>query len=249
MDLVGIGIGPANLSLAALLRPHQEIKAQFFDKRSEFQWHSGLMLPQAALQVPYLKDLVSLVDPTNELSFLSFLVKHKRLLCFINANFTQVAAQHTADICGLILLSTAGRPLGHVLREQLRSNPANARILDNGMSVLDSLESVRTVDATRIDPSLMPLFRPRVQPFLMSELAVDPTTLLTGYRKPVLIVQGLEDLQVGPADAQLLKRADPLAKLVFVATTATRLAVECFAYPATSADASGAARRVGPMGS
>ncbi|MFM0696371.1 SidA/IucD/PvdA family monooxygenase [Paraburkholderia graminis] len=90
MDLVGIGIGPANLSLAALLRPHQEIKAQFFDKRSEFQWHSGLMLPQAALQVPYLKDLVSLVDPTNELSFLSFLVKHKRLLCFINANFTQV---------------------------------------------------------------------------------------------------------------------------------------------------------------
>src|SRR3954469_20029524 len=90
MDLVGIGIGPANLSLAALLRPHQQIKAQFFDKRSEFQWHSGLMLPQAALQVPYLKDLVSLVDPTNELSFLSFLVKHKRLLCFINANFTQV---------------------------------------------------------------------------------------------------------------------------------------------------------------
>nr|WP_262927977.1 lysine N(6)-hydroxylase/L-ornithine N(5)-oxygenase family protein [Paraburkholderia phenoliruptrix] len=63
------------------MRPHQEIKARFFDKRSEFQWHSGLMLPQAALQVPYLKDLVSLVDPTNELSFLSFLAKHKRLLC------------------------------------------------------------------------------------------------------------------------------------------------------------------------
>ncbi|MCC8396885.1 SidA/IucD/PvdA family monooxygenase [Paraburkholderia sp. MMS20-SJTR3] len=90
MDLVGIGIGPANLSLAALLRPHPQIKGRFFDKRSEFQWHSGLMLPQAALQVPYLKDLVSLVDPTNELSFLSFLVKHKRLLCFINANFPQV---------------------------------------------------------------------------------------------------------------------------------------------------------------
>lgn len=90
MDLVGIGIGPANLSLAALLRPHQQIKGRFFDKRSEFQWHSGLMLPQAALQVPYLKDLVSLVDPTNELSFLSFLVKHKRLLCFMNANFPQV---------------------------------------------------------------------------------------------------------------------------------------------------------------
>jgi uncharacterized protein len=129
-----------------------------------------------------------------------------------------VAAQHTADICGLILLSTAGRPLGKVLREQLRSNPANAPILDNAISVLDALEAGETVDATKIDPVLMPLFRPRVQRFLMSELAVDPTVLLAGYRKPVLILQGLRDLQVGPGDAQLLKHANPRAKLVLVAS-------------------------------
>jgi uncharacterized protein len=129
-----------------------------------------------------------------------------------------VAAQHSADICGLILLSTAGRPLGKVLREQLRSNSANAPILDNAMSVLDALEAGRTVDATKIDPSLMPLFRPRVQRFLMSELAVDPTTLLADYRKPVLIVQGLQDLQVDRGDAQLLKHADPRAEVVLVAS-------------------------------
>lgn len=128
-----------------------------------------------------------------------------------------VAAQHTADICGLILISTAGRPLGKVLRKQLQSNPSNAPILDDAMSILDTLESGRTVDATRIDPSLMPLFRPRVQRFLMSELTVDPTTLLAGYSKPVLIVQGLEDLQVGRADAQLLKHANPSAELVLIA--------------------------------
>jgi lysine N6-hydroxylase len=90
MDLVGIGIGPANLSLAALLRPHPELRSRFFERRNEFVWHAGLMLPNAAIQVSYLKDLVSLVDPTNQLSFLSFLAKHKRLLSFINANFQQV---------------------------------------------------------------------------------------------------------------------------------------------------------------
>lgn len=90
IDLVGIGIGPANLSLAALLKPHSRLRARFFDRRAEFQWHAGLMLPNAALQVPFLKDLVSLVDPTSELSFLQFLATHKRLLCFINANFPQV---------------------------------------------------------------------------------------------------------------------------------------------------------------
>jgi pimeloyl-ACP methyl ester carboxylesterase len=128
-----------------------------------------------------------------------------------------VAAQHAANICGLILVSTAGRPLGQVLREQLQSNPANASILDNAMSVLEALKAGQTVDATKIDPALMPLFRPQVQRFLMSELAVDPASLLAGYTKPVLIVQGLLDLQVAPQNAQLLKHANPHAELVLVA--------------------------------
>jgi lysine N6-hydroxylase len=89
-DIVGIGIGPANLSLAALLKRHPQIQSRFFDRRAEFQWHAGLMLPNASLQVPFLKDLVSLVDPTNDLSFLQFLAVQKRLLCFINASFPQV---------------------------------------------------------------------------------------------------------------------------------------------------------------
>jgi uncharacterized protein len=132
---------------------------------------------------------------------------------------TLVAARRTPDICGLILLSTAGRPLVQIIREQLHSNPANAPILDNAMTVLDALKAGRTVDATKIDPRLMPLFRPQVQRFLMSELALDPATLLAGYTKPVLIVQGLRDLQVSAHDAQLLKQAYPLAELVLIADT------------------------------
>jgi lysine N6-hydroxylase len=91
LDLAGIGIGPSNLSLAALLKPHRQIDCRFFERRNEFQWHAGLMFPHALLQVSYLKDLVSLVDPTNELSFLSFLARHKRLLSFVNAGFPRVS--------------------------------------------------------------------------------------------------------------------------------------------------------------
>ena len=128
-----------------------------------------------------------------------------------------VAAQHTADICGLILVSTPGRPLGKVLREQLQSNPANAPILGNAISILDALDAGQAVDATKIDPALMPLFAPQVQRFLMSEWRLDPATLLAGYTKPVLIVQGLRDLQVGLQDAQRLKHANPRAELALVA--------------------------------
>lgn len=133
------------------------------------------------------------------------------------------AAQDSTDICGLILVATAGRPVGKLLREQLQANPANAPLLPNAMSVLESLEAGQTVDATRIDRHLLPLFGPQVQRFLMSELTLDPATLLAGYAKPVLIVQGMRDLQVTPEDARLLKHADPSAKLVLVADAAHTL--------------------------
>ncbi|KAG8152720.1 alpha/beta hydrolase [Burkholderia catarinensis] len=127
------------------------------------------------------------------------------------------AARQTADICGLILVATAGRPLGQVLKQQLQSNPANAPVLGNALSILESLDAGKTVDAAGIDPALMPLFRPQVQRFLMSELTVDPAALLAGYTKPVLIIQGTRDIQVGLQDAQLLKDANPRAELALVA--------------------------------
>lgn len=89
-DLVGIGVGPFNLSLAALLSNVDAIKAVFFDKNKEFSWHPGMMLPEATIQVSHLYDLVTLADPTNKFSFLSYLFEERRLYRFANANFPRV---------------------------------------------------------------------------------------------------------------------------------------------------------------
>lgn len=80
--LAGIGIGPFNLSLAALAAPVAGLDAVFFDARPEFRWHPGLLVEGATLQVPFLADLVSLVDPTNPFSFLNYLRDRGRLLPF-----------------------------------------------------------------------------------------------------------------------------------------------------------------------
>jgi len=80
--LAGIGIGPFNLSLAALAAPVDELDAVFFDARPEFRWHPGLLVDGATLQVPFLADLVTLVDPTNPFSFLNYLRDRGRLLPF-----------------------------------------------------------------------------------------------------------------------------------------------------------------------
>ncbi|WP_419420808.1 lysine N(6)-hydroxylase/L-ornithine N(5)-oxygenase family protein [Legionella sp. D16C41] len=89
-DLIGVGIGPFNLSLAALLSPLKNIKSSFYDQNKSFLWHPGMLLPEAELQVNFLYDLVTLVDHTNPYSFIGFLAKHKRLYHFLNAQFKRL---------------------------------------------------------------------------------------------------------------------------------------------------------------
>ena len=90
---VGIGVGPANLSLASLLHSHPEVSNLFLDKKEAFGWHDGQQMPGASLQVSFLKDLVSLADPTNSFSFLSYLHEHGKIYHFLNARFDAVPRQ------------------------------------------------------------------------------------------------------------------------------------------------------------
>ncbi|KPF42507.1 SidA/IucD/PvdA family monooxygenase [Rhizobium sp. AAP43] len=82
LDLAGIGIGPFNLGLAALASSHATIDCRFFEKKSSFRWHEGMILPGTTLQVPFLADLVTMVDPAHPLGFLSYLRDQKRLYKF-----------------------------------------------------------------------------------------------------------------------------------------------------------------------
>ncbi|MBG7703363.1 SidA/IucD/PvdA family monooxygenase [Streptomyces sp. MC1] len=81
-DLVGIGIGPCNLSLAALAQPLAELDAVFYEQRPDFGWHPGLLIDGATVQVPFLADLVTLADPTSPWSFLNYLKTRERLFPF-----------------------------------------------------------------------------------------------------------------------------------------------------------------------
>src|SRR4029077_4112936 len=88
-DAIGVGVGPFNLSLAALLAP-TGLHARFFERNAEFQWHPGLLFPEATVQVSFLKDLVTLADPTSRDSFLAFLHAKRRFYRFINTGQARV---------------------------------------------------------------------------------------------------------------------------------------------------------------
>lgn len=123
------------------------------------------------------------------------------------------AAREPAGICGLVLVSGAGRPLGEVVREQLHASPGAASLLPQADAIIDRLEKGRRVPAADVPPPLAPLFREEVQGYLIDAFARDPARLIAATTLPVLIVQGDHDIQVSVADAEALKRAQPSATL------------------------------------
>jgi lysine N6-hydroxylase len=82
LDLLGIGLGPFNLSLAALADGVPGLTTAFYDQRPAFHWHPGLLIDGATLQVPFLADLVTLADPASPWSFLNWLKSRERLFPF-----------------------------------------------------------------------------------------------------------------------------------------------------------------------
>lgn len=94
-DFAGIGVGPFNLGLAALSEPVEGLDGVFLERRESFDWHPGMMLEPAHLQVPFMADLVTLADPTSRYSFLNFLKQTGRLYRFyIRENFYPLRAEY-----------------------------------------------------------------------------------------------------------------------------------------------------------
>ena len=111
-------------------------------------------------------------------------------------------------VSGYVSLAGSGRPAATLLQEQLQSQPDTIRT--EADSILDQLLAGKTVPS--ISPGLHALFRPSVQPYLISWFAYDPRQEIAKIHAPILIAQGKTDLQVSLKDADALARANPKAK-------------------------------------
>ena len=87
-DLVGVGAGPANLSLAALITSATErglisIRSTFLERNHAILWHSGQLFPGTLMQTEFYRDLVTPIDPTSRFSFLNYLKSNGRMDQFL----------------------------------------------------------------------------------------------------------------------------------------------------------------------
>jgi pimeloyl-ACP methyl ester carboxylesterase len=121
-----------------------------------------------------------------------------------------VAALHQAH--GFISIAGAGKSADKILKEQLAKQPP--AIKDPSIPIIDSLVMGKTV--VNVPAMLNPLFRPSVQPYMISWFHYDPPTEIKKLAIPILIIQGTNDLQITVNDANLLAQANTHAQLVLI---------------------------------
>jgi len=121
-----------------------------------------------------------------------------------------IAAQDLAN--AYVSIAGAGQPADKIIKEQLAGQPQVVK--DTSYAILDSLVQGKTV--AHVNPLLYNLFRPSVQPYMISWFRYNPQTEIEKLHIPILIVQGTNDIQVSVAEAKLLAMANPRAQLVLI---------------------------------
>jgi lysine N6-hydroxylase len=115
--VAGIGAGPANLSLAALGEDLLPGGLPLFEREPGPAWHPGLLGAHSRLQTSWVKDLVTLVDPRNRLSFLNYLVQTGRIYAFLNAQFDAIPRVEYARYLGWAASELGTVRYGTAIRE------------------------------------------------------------------------------------------------------------------------------------
>jgi len=123
-----------------------------------------------------------------------------------------LAAKDAHPDC-FVSLCGPGLPLQDLVRGPLKKG-LPAKLYEQSDSIIAELVAGRLVDGKDVPATLTSLFRPSVQPYLISSFRHDPAKLVADFSKPVLIVSGTTDIQVPAADANRLAKSNAHSNLV-----------------------------------
>lgn len=118
-------------------------------------------------------------------------------------------AAQKIKVNGFISMAGPGRPADELIMEQLKGQPD--LITKEAAAIFAELKKGRVVDSVSI--YLYSLFRPSVQPYMVSWVELNPSAEIAKLEVPILIIQGTNDLQVPVSEANMLHAAQPAAQL------------------------------------
>ena len=180
-----------------------------FDKRGIGESKSAMTSESDLRFETYIHDVVA---------WIALLQSDKRFSSIIILGHSEgsligmIAAEQT-NVAGFISIAGVGKSADKVLQEQLKTK-LPPQLLDESNNILDSLKNGKTV--SNINANLVALYRPSVQPYMISWIKYDPAKEICKLKIPILIIQGTTDLQVTVNDSKLLSAANANAKLLII---------------------------------
>ena len=186
----------------------QNIATLLIDKRGVGK-SMGAMKSEASIRFDdYADDLAG---------WISFIKKDKRIGKIFIAGHSEgslvgMLAAQKEKVNGYISIAGAGESIDKIITWQY------AQQLPKAAVVVDSL-FLRMRNKQKIDtvpPYLMSIFRPSLQPYIVSWMLHDPCAEIKKLTVPILILQGTTDIQVEVKQAEMLKNCKPTATLKIV---------------------------------
>lgn len=121
-----------------------------------------------------------------------------------------VAARNSAD--AYISVAGVAQPIDSVITQQIANQVPGLK-----ENVQQTFKEIReTGSSSSYNPVLETVFRPSLQPFMLSWMQYDPIAEIAKLEIPVLIINGSKDLQVEASTATELKEVKPDAELVII---------------------------------
>ncbi|MFV0418904.1 MAG: alpha/beta hydrolase [Dysgonomonas sp.] len=174
----------------------------------------GTMKNEADLRFEdYINDVCSWIDLLSEDKRFSdiIIIGHSE-----GSLIGMIASKDNKKVSKYISIAGAGETAGNILRKQLEKQLIGQpqSIKDLIFSYIGKLEKGETIE--NVPPTLNSLFRPSVQPYMISWLKYNPQNEISQLTIPSLILQGTTDIQVSTEQAEMLAKANPNAKKVII---------------------------------
>ncbi len=180
-----------------------------YDKRGIAESHAAMTSERDLRFETYIDDARAWVD---------LLAQDKRFSHVIVAGHSEgsligmVACESNKKVSKYISIAGVGISADEILKEQLSSQPQQAK--DAIFPMIDELKKGDTIP--NVPMELMMLFRPSVQPYMISWFKYNPQAEIKKLNIPILIVQGTTDIQVSEKEAELLAKANSASKKVII---------------------------------
>jgi pimeloyl-ACP methyl ester carboxylesterase len=203
----GPQIKPATLKKLSEQLVARRIATLRYDKRGAGGWKPEFGRPEDFRFKDYVDDAAALVDYLRGSGKFSRII----LVGHSEGGLVAILTARRVQIDGLVLLATAARRQGDLLKAQLEKKLAS----DQFTPIAKAIETIMSGGIVDPTPPGLPI-PPAMQPGIASAFVEDPITPLKLILRPVLIAAGGRDRQIARLDFIALNTASPAAKTAWL---------------------------------